>query len=48
MGTIGCLKLLKKFEDSFFVINCDVITNLNFAEILNFIKNQSEIINCNY
>ena len=39
LGTIGCLKLLKKkFEDSFFVINCDVITNLNFAEMLKFHK----------
>ena len=39
MGTIGCLKLLKKkFEDSFFVINCDVITNLNFSEMLKFHK----------
>ena len=42
MGTIGCLSLLKnKMTNSFFLINCDVITNLNFKEMLNFHKNKN-------
>lgn len=40
MGTVGCLSLLKKMANSFFLINCDVITDLNFKEMLNFHKNK--------
>lgn len=37
MGTIGGLSLLKKkFNESFVVLNCDVITDLNFEEMLKF------------
>ena len=36
MGTIGSVGLLKKFKKPFFVINCDVITDLNFQEMLKF------------
>lgn len=42
MGTIGSLGLINKIEDPFFVINCDVITDLNFKEMLRFhIKNKN-------
>ena len=37
MGTAGALSLLNPFpEESFIVTNGDVITDLNYAEILNF------------
>ena len=44
MGTVGSLSLLnKKLEDSFFLVNCDVITGLNFGEMLSFHqRNQSD------
>ena len=44
MGTVGSLSLIKKnFEDSFFLINCDVITRLNFREMMIFHdKNKSD------
>ena len=39
MGTIGSLSLInKKLNDNLFVINCDVITDLNFHEMLKFHK----------
>ncbi len=37
MGTVGSLALLrKKFDKSFFLINCDVITGLDFGEMISF------------
>ena len=44
MGTVGCLRLLKKrLDSSFFLVNCDVITGLNFQEMLIYHqKNKSE------
>jgi dTDP-glucose pyrophosphorylase/predicted transcriptional regulator len=37
MGTAGCLSLLKKKpKESFFVINGDVLTNLDFEKMLNY------------
>jgi dTDP-glucose pyrophosphorylase len=36
MGTIGSIGLLNNLKKPFFVINCDVITNLNFQEMLKF------------
>lgn len=36
LGTVGSLGLLKKISRNFIVINCDVITNLNFLELIKF------------
>ena len=36
MGTAGALSLLKKPDEPFFVINADVLTNLDFEKMLNF------------
>jgi dTDP-glucose pyrophosphorylase len=36
LGTIGSLGLIKKISKNFIVINCDVITNLNFLELIKF------------
>lgn len=36
LGTVGSLGLLKKISKNFIVINCDVITNLNFLELIKF------------
>ena len=38
LGTIGSLSLLPKMKKDFFVVNCDVITNLKFHEFLSFHK----------
>ena len=44
MGTIGSVGLLNNLKKPFFVINCDVITSLNFQEMLRFhISNKSLI-----
>lgn len=36
LGTIGSLGLIKKISKNFIVINCDVVTNLNFLELIKF------------
>ena len=36
LGTAGSLSLLKKISKNFIVINCDVITSLNFLELIKF------------
>jgi len=36
LGTIGSLSLLGKVSKSFLVINCDIITNLNFLELIKY------------
>jgi len=36
MGTIGSVSLLNNLKKPFFVINCDVITDFNFQEMLKF------------
>ncbi len=37
LGTVGSLKLLEgKFKDSFFVTNCDVLIDVDYAELLHF------------
>ncbi|MDP1574193.1 MAG: nucleotidyltransferase family protein [Coxiellaceae bacterium] len=42
-GTIGSLQLLQeKPEQSFFVLNADIVTNLNFSCILDFHKNNNQ------
>ena len=39
LGTIGSLSLLNKLKSDFFVVNCDIVTNLKFQELLSFHKN---------
>lgn len=42
MGTAGGLSLLKNIKNNFFVTNGDIISNINFTELLNFhVKNKS-------
>ncbi len=44
MGTAGALSLMKgKFVDSFFVMNGDLLTNVNFEHFLNFHQENSAI-----
>ena len=42
LGTIAPLKNIKKLPNNFLVMNCDVLTNVNFAKLLNnHIKNKN-------
>ena len=36
LGTIGSLRLLKNISKNFVVLNCDVITDVNMNEVINF------------
>jgi len=38
LGTIGSLSLINSLKNDFFVVNCDVVTNLKFQELLSFHK----------
>lgn len=45
LGTAGSLYLLKKrIENTFFVINCDILIEADYADILDFHKNNSNKI----
>jgi len=44
LGTIGSIKLIKKISSNFIVINCDVISDINFAELLKFHKKNNSIL----
>ncbi len=45
LGTGGGLKLLEgRYEDSFFVTNCDIIIEEDYSKILNYHKKQGNII----
>ncbi len=44
LGTIGSIRYLKKEKKPFAVINCDVISNINFDEIFNFHKKSKSLI----
>jgi len=44
LGTIGSIKLIKKISNNFIVINCDVISKINFYEILNFHKKKKSFL----
>ena len=45
LGTGGGLKLLEgRYKDSFFVTNCDIIIEEDYSEILEYHKNQGNII----
>ncbi len=44
MGTAGALSLMRgKFDEPFFVMNGDLLTNVNFEHFLNFHKNSNSI-----
>ncbi len=38
LGTIGSISLLNRLKNDFFVVNCDIVTNLKFQELLFFHK----------
>ena len=40
LGTAGAIALVDDLEDDFLVVNGDVLTDLNFADLLKFHKNQ--------
>lgn len=45
MGTAGSLSLLKnKINETFFVSNCDIILNADFADILNWHREEKNLI----
>jgi dTDP-glucose pyrophosphorylase len=44
MGTIGSIGLIKKISNNFIVLNCDVISDVNLKEILNFHKKKKSIL----
>ena len=44
LGTIGSLRLIKKISSNFILMNCDVITNVDLSEILNFHKKNKSIL----
>jgi dTDP-glucose pyrophosphorylase len=45
LGTGGGLKLLEgRYEDSFFVTNCDIIVEEDYSEIMNYHKSEKNII----
>jgi len=43
LGTAGALKLVKNLEDDFLVVNGDVLTDVNFNELLKFHKKRQGI-----
>lgn len=44
LGTIGSIRYLKKEKKPFAVVNCDVISNINFDEMLKFHKKSKSLI----
>lgn len=40
LGTAGPLSLLENVDDDFLVMNCDILTDLNFEELVNYHRNQ--------
>lgn len=45
LGTAGSLYLLKeKLQDTFFVINCDILLDIDLAELMNFHKKNNNLI----
>ena len=41
LGTAGALSLMEVPDDDFIVVNCDIITNINYSEVLQFHKNNN-------
>ena len=44
MGSIGSLKLIRTISTNFIVLNCDVITDINLKNLLNFHKRNRSIM----
>lgn len=44
LGTIGSLRLIKKISKNFIVMNCDVVTNVDLKDFLNFHKKNKSIL----
>jgi len=45
LGTAGSLYLLKdKFKETFFVSNCDILVDVNLEDLLNYHKNNKNVI----
>ena len=44
LGTIGSLGLIKKISKNFIVLNCDVVTNVDLKDFLNFHKKNKSIL----
>ncbi|MBU0460623.1 MAG: NTP transferase domain-containing protein [Nanoarchaeota archaeon] len=40
LGTAGPISLLKNMDEDFLVMNCDILTDLNFEELMNYHRNQ--------
>jgi dTDP-glucose pyrophosphorylase len=44
MGTIGSIGLIKKISNNFIVLNCDIISDVDLNELLNFHKKNKSIL----
>jgi len=44
LGTIGSLGLIKKISKNFIVLNCDVVSNVDLKDFLNFHKKNKSIL----
>ena len=44
LGTIGALKYLNKVNNDFILTNCDVVTNIDFKDILKFHKSNKSFL----
>jgi NDP-sugar pyrophosphorylase family protein len=44
MGTIGSIGLIKKISTNFIVLNCDVISDVNLKEMLNFHEKKKSML----
>lgn len=44
LGTLGGLSLIKKISENFFLINADVISNLNFRNMLDFHEKNKNLV----
>ena len=44
LGSIGAIRLIKKISNNFIVMNCDVITDVNLNELLEFHKKNKSLL----
>jgi NDP-sugar pyrophosphorylase family protein len=44
LGTIGSIGLIKRISNNFIVLNCDVISDVNLSELLEFHKKNKSIL----
>ena len=43
LGTVGSIKLIKKISSNFIIVNCDVISDVNLNQLMNFHKKKKII-----